>query len=150
MIKVSIIKRVKKNPYSKIFFQEIIAASLKVLKKPFLKGSLTILIVNPKEIRELNKEFRGLNKVTDVLTFPAEEKTRSFSFREKYLGEIVVCLPQARKHAKMYGYSLKEELRLIVSHGFLHLLGYTHKEKGKKDKMKLLEDKILQALKKTK
>ncbi len=149
MVRVTIINRVKKIPYPKSFFQKVVDASLKVLKKPSLSGLLSVLLVNPKEIKELNEEFRGISGVTDVLTFPAEEKS-SFTFKKKYFGEIVICLPEARKHAKMYGYSLKKELQLLTCHGFLHLLGYVHKKKKEKDQMKLLEDKILQALKKTK
>ena len=69
-------------------------------------------------MRALNRQFRGKDKVTDVLSFPAE--TRGF------LGDIVIAFGVAKKQAKAAGHSLNTEIRILALHGLLHLVGYDH------------------------
>lgn len=84
-----------------------------------LKGRHLILVfVDEKQSRSLNKQFRGKNKSTDVLSFaPIESED---------LGELVLCVPVMRKQAKEHGLPLRQEMAYLVLHGVLHLLGYEH------------------------
>lgn len=98
-----------------------------VVKKFKFKGSISIALIDKKEIKELNRVYRRKDKVTDVLSFNLDSK--------ELLGEIVICLDQAKKQAKSKKQTLKSELQLLTVHGILHLLGYNH-ELGPKDAAK--------------
>ena len=88
-------------------------------------GDLTILIDTPERIQTLNREFRNVDRVTDVLTFPAWEGEISLS-ADGYLGDIMICYERAKEQAEEYGHSLLRELSFLAVHGVLHLLGYDH------------------------
>lgn len=88
-------------------------------------GDLTILIDTPERIQTLNREFRNVDRVTDVLTFPAWEGEISLS-ADGYLGDIMICYARAKEQAEEYGHSLMRELSFLAVHGVLHLLGYDH------------------------
>lgn len=89
-----------------------------VSKRYKIKKEISIAILSPLEIKKLNKIYRKKDKVTDVLSFNLDDKN--------ILGEIVICLEQAKKQAKEKKTSLQAELKLLVAHGTLHLLGYDH------------------------
>ena len=96
----------------------------KVIKKELsLKKQISLALVDKKEIKKFNKVYRKKDNITDVLSFTLDDKY--------ILGEIIICLEQARKQAKEKKKTLKSELQLLVVHGILHLLGYNH-EKGVK------------------
>lgn len=100
---------------------------------------LTLVFVNETEIKALNSRFRKKNKVTDVLSFTGD--------RTIVLGEIILCLPQARKQAVEHGFTLREEILYLSIHGVLHLLGYDHEEVDyKSDEMFQLQDDIFAKL----
>lgn len=88
-------------------------------------GDLTILIDTPERIQTLNREFRHVDAVTDVLTFPAWEGEDPLS-ADGYLGDIMICYDRAVEQAETYGHSLLRELSFLAVHGVLHLLGYDH------------------------
>jgi probable rRNA maturation factor len=78
-------------------------------------------------MRKLNREHRGINQTTDVLSFPAEAEKGAFP----HLGDLVISLPVAEKMAKKLGVSRRREVETLVIHGFLHLCGHDHeKDKG--------------------
>ncbi len=108
-------------------------------------GQISLALGDSKTIQRLNKIYRGKNQVTDVLSFSeSEEPTRKIAtFFPGYLGEIIICYPQAVKQAKKQQKSLKSELELLFVHGVLHLLGYDHEERGENQVMRGLEKKIL-------
>ena len=74
-------------------------------------------------LRELNKKYRNKNKTTDVLSFNLGDK-------KNIMGDVYISVPAAKRQAKEYNISLKEELLRLAIHGTLHVLGYTHKEMG--------------------
>lgn len=76
-------------------------------------------VSNDAELRELNARFRGKDYATDVLSFPGES-------RREYLGDIAISAQRARAQAREFGHSLDEELRVLLLHGLLHLLGMDH------------------------
>ena len=96
-----------------------------VLNKEKKKLDLSVALVGPSRIKELNKKYRKKNKTTDVLSFLYDTS-----------GEIVICLGKVRQNAKKFGFSFKEELARVLVHAVLHLLGYEH-EKSKKEAEKM-------------
>ena len=89
------------------------------LLKPPLK-ELSIALVNDRRMSELHMEFMNLPGPTDVLTFPLELDKRGRALS----GEVVVCVPEARRRAKEHGVSVRDELMLYALHGMLHLAGF--------------------------
>ena len=88
---------------------------------------LTIKFVGAREIKKLNCTFRNIDKVTDVLSFPATNaKVGDIIADGEYLGDMALCLSQARKQAKQFGNSLDKEIQKLVVHSVLHLFGYDH------------------------
>jgi probable rRNA maturation factor len=85
---------------------------------------VAIVLAGDTTVRRLNRDFRGKDKTTDVLAFPAGGD--AFPDGTRPLGEIVVSVPQAVRQAKEQGHSVAREIRLLVLHGYLHLLGYDH------------------------
>ncbi len=86
-----------------------------------LKGQVTVLLTTDAAIRKLNRQFRGKNKATDVLSFPAEGLGA-----EGYAGDLAISVPTARKQAAEQGHSLSTEIKVLILHGLLHLSGYDH------------------------
>ena len=94
------------------------------------ESSATIAFVSDKRIRELNRQFRGVDKATDVLSFPAEEKLN--------LGDIAVSVDTAAMQAKENGLTFDEEIAQLILHGLLHLCGYDHEtDNGEMNRLEL-------------
>lgn len=87
-------------------------------------GSLTIVLTGDEGIQNLNRQFLGEDRPTDVLAFPFDEIDPDVGRR--YLGDIIISVPQAEQGAGEAGHSLEAELTLLTVHGVLHLLGYNH------------------------
>ena len=96
--------------------------------------NVSIALVGDKKIRELNKNYRKINEVTDVLSFPGEEK---------FLGEIIIDYSQIKRQAKKFGNKPKDELIFILVHGLLHLLGYNDKSEAGRKKMEKLGNEFI-------
>ena len=90
------------------------------------RGSVDILAVMPTRIQTLNKEYRGIDSVTDVLSFPSVEAGETPS--DGFWGDIVLCPSRAAEQAEEYGHSLMRELAFLTVHGMLHLFGFDHIE----------------------
>ncbi len=80
-----------------------------------------MLLTTDAAIRQLNRQFRGKNKATDVLSFPAEGH-----WRRKVAGDLAISVPTARRQAVEQGHSLSVEIKVLMLHGLLHLAGYDH------------------------
>lgn len=89
-------------------------------------GDVCLLVTSAARIRALNRDFRGVDAVTDVLTFPAREGEVLPGPADAYLGDIAVCRARAKAQAISYGHSFERELAFLAVHGVLHLLGYDH------------------------
>jgi probable rRNA maturation factor len=94
----------------------------RVLRELGESGQVSVLFTGDAEIRALNRKFRGLDHPTDVLSFP----WASPAGQRRYLGDIAISVPTARRYAKKAGWPLAEELRFLLLHGLLHLLGHDH------------------------
>ena len=103
-----------------------------------------IIIVDRDTIQKINKEYRKIDKVTDVISFALEDD-KTFSNKDiRILGDIYICLDKALEQAKEYGHSNLRELSFLSIHGLLHLLGYDHMTKEDEKIMFDLQDKILE------
>lgn len=118
------------------------------------KLCLTVTLTNPENIRKINKEYRKIDKETDVLSFPMFEKQeldemiakKQFE-HEDVLGDIIISIARVEEQAKEYGHSFERELSYMVVHGFYHVMGYDHIKEEDKVKMRPKEEKILNDLK---
>lgn len=107
-------------------------------------ASLTILLTDDSQLQQLNRDFRQIDAVTDVLSFPDGTELPGVGL---YLGDIAISVPQAARQAEEAGHSLLEELRLLTVHGVLHLLGHDHAEPDEKETMWAAQEAILGGLK---
>ena len=116
------------NPVDEEYLKSICQ---KVLKEEGEKEpQLSVVLVGQGRMKQLNKKYRGKNRVTDVLAFPSN---RTIDFvtppnEESELGEIVLCMPVLKKNAKRLNSTLEKELTISLIHGILHLLGYDHEK----------------------
>lgn len=99
---------------------------------------VTVVFVSEEEMRLLCRQFRGEDRVTDVLSFPTD--------LPGVLGDIVVCLPQAQKQAEEVGWAASKEVALLVIHGMLHLLGHEDETEVGRRKMQAKEREALSLL----
>lgn len=118
------------------FLQKIATLALKALD--LSDTELSVLLVDEEEIKALNSTYRGLNSVTDVLSFPQND--------QEIIGDVVICIPQALQQAKTYQHSPQRELAYLLIHGILHLIDYDHQSEENKQKMRQKEEELLQLL----
>ncbi|MFR8535753.1 MAG: rRNA maturation RNase YbeY [Lacrimispora saccharolytica] len=121
-----------------------------------------LILTDPENIRRMNREFRGIDRETDVLSFPMTEypAPASFDFLETeagddcfnpdtgelLLGDIVISVPRAEAQAEEYGHSLRREYAFLIAHSMLHLLGYDHMSPEEAAVMEQKQEAALQAL----
>jgi probable rRNA maturation factor len=84
---------------------------------------VSVLLTTDAAIRRLNRQFRGIDKSTDVLSFPAYALVQD---KEKYAGDLAISVPTARRQGSACGHPLSTELKVLILHGLLHLAGYDH------------------------
>lgn len=131
----------------------------KVIRQAFLEEKIdninlyiNIILTNPENIRNINKEHRNIDKETDVLSFPMFEKEEIEKIRvngndfEEVLGDIVISIKRVEEQAKEYGHSFERELSYMLIHGFYHLMGYDHMEDNDKKQMREKEEIVLNKL----
>jgi rRNA maturation RNase YbeY len=106
-------------------------------------GALTVVLTDSRRIRRLNARFAAVDRVTDVLAFPAQPARGA---RDRYLGDVVISLPRARRQARSRRVDVREELALLVVHGTLHLLGFDHDRPRSRRKMWRLQAAALRRL----
>ena len=94
------------------------------------KGDVSVAIVSDRRMRALNRQFRGKDKVTDVLSFPSDPATSLRAGERGFMGDIVIASGVAKRQAKAAGHSAQTEIRVLALHGLLHLLGYDHEHDG--------------------
>ena len=143
-------------------FAETDIAALKAAMDTFLVSdvdiSIELLFVSDTEIKQLNKDTRGVDKVTDVLSYPTLDgicgkplykKDFPYDLDEEnrlLIGSVVVCRERARAQAEEYGHSYKRELHYLFVHGIMHCLGYDHIEEQDKMLMRQAEEKVLSVM----
>ena len=103
----------------------------------------SVIIVNNDMIHQINKEYRNIDRETDVISFALEDDKTINDSPIRVLGDIYISIDKAKEQANEYGHSLKRELCFLMTHGFLHLLGYDHMKKEDEEIMFPLQEKIL-------
>ena len=107
---------------------------------------LSIIFVDNDEIQNINRTYRNIDRVTDVISFALEDNNEEI-VGERILGDIYLCIPRMKEQAIEYGHSEKRELSFLVCHGLLHLLGYDHVNNKEEEKIMFdLQDEILDSL----
>ena len=114
---------------------------------------ISITLTTPEHIHEINKQYRNVDRATDVLSFPIfekeeiDEKIRNHDFEhEDVLGDIVISIEKVEEQAKEYGHSFEREFAYMLVHGFYHLMGYDHIEEKDKIVMRPKEENVLSKL----
>ncbi len=131
----------------------------KVLKKCFEIENIedknfymSIILTTPAEIRKLNKEYRNIDRETDVLSFPMYEKEELETVKKQKqewkdtLGDIVISIERVEEQAKEYGHSFEREFAYMLVHGFYHIMGEDHIEEEDKKIMREKEENVLSKL----
>jgi probable rRNA maturation factor len=115
----------------------------------YLEGqSLSVVVTDDAEIQSLNRAFRGIDAPTDVLSF-GQEPTEQFvdaSDEPPYLGDVILSYPRAQEQAVEQGHSTAQELRVLIVHGVLHLMGYDHATPEEEARMWDRQGQVLDAL----
>lgn len=125
------------------------------------EATLNLTITNDENIRELNNEFRGIDKATDVLSFPMNDYSKPGDFSELddnfdafdpesgelILGDIVISIDHVISQANEYGHTILREIAFLIAHSVLHLLGYDHLSPEEETIMFAKQEKILNILK---
>ena len=115
-------------------------------KEKLVDTSFNLIIVDNDYIHELNKNYRGIDRETDVITFALEdEDTIIIGDNERILGDIYISIDRARSQAIDYGHSFLRELSFLAVHGFYHLLGYDHQTKEEEEVMFEKQEEVLES-----
>ncbi len=146
--------------YEKVI-NDVIATSIEYIKCPY-ECMVEVDIVNNDEIQAINKEFREIDRPTDVLSFPLVEydKAGEFDFLEEteafvnfepesgelVLGNIILCYEKILSQAKEYGHEIKRELAFLVAHSMFHLFGFDHIEDEERIEMERMQEEVLKEL----
>lgn len=131
----------------------------KVIRQAFIEEKIeniklyiNIILTNPENIKNINKQYRNIDKETDVLSFPMFEKEEIENLKkngndiEEALGDIVISLQKVEEQSQEYGHSFERELSYMLIHGFYHLMGYDHMNDNDKVQMREKEEGVLNKL----
>lgn len=141
------------NDKYKEIIKRVIEQCFKEEKIENSKLYISITLTNPEHIHEINKQYRNVDRTTDVLSFPMfekkeiDEKIKNNDFEhEDVLGDIVISIEKVEEQAKEYGHSFEREFAYMLVHGFYHLMGYDHIEDDDKVIMRKKEEIVLNKL----
>ncbi len=139
-----------------LYIKRLLNIALNHLNQPSKQLEMSLSIVSQEEIQQLNKEYRQIDSVTDVLSFPTVDNLsrgvldlQSLSndinpqTGRLNIGDVIICLDRAKEQAQNYNHSLKREIAFLSLHGLLHLLGYDHMSQQDEQQMFALQNEIL-------
>lgn len=131
-----------KGDYS--YLNDVVNHTLEILD--IKNAYFSIIFIDDEKMHEMNLEYRGIDRTTDVLSFALEDNNNiDYPIRE--LGDIFVSIPKMVEQSSEYEHSEKRELSFLVCHGLLHLLGYDHTRSKEEEKLQFgLQDKVLSEL----
>ncbi len=114
-------------------------------------AEVSVSFVTPEEIQELNRDYRNVDRVTDVLSFPQYDSVDDMIEMQEEtgvaeLGDVVICMERAKEQAEDFGHPLEREVIYLFVHSILHLLGYDHMEEEDKREMRAREDEVMTEL----
>src|SRR5690554_3920437 len=134
--------KIKIQKSTEDLLEKVIETSLK-MENMSLDYEISVSFVTNDEIRELNSQFRNIDKETDVLSFPLEDE---FETGIRILGDIVLSVEKAMDQAEEFGHTVERELAYLTAHSTLHLMGYDHMNDDEKSIMRQKEKAIMKAL----
>lgn len=145
---------IEENAEYEDIINEVVDLAFKKEKLDNLNLYINIILTDPKNIQRMNKEYRNIDRPTDVLSFPMFEKNEldtmvsqnKKSIVQDVLGDIVISIEKVKEQAVQYGHGFKRELAYMVVHGFYHLMGYDHMNDTEKKIMREKEENILNLL----
>ena len=108
-----------------------------------VSGNISVLVTDDNGIWAMNRDYRNVDRPTDVLSFPSSEGEELSSVPDDFLGDIAISIDRAKAQAEEYGHSFERELSFLTVHGCLHILGYDHMTDEERQEMFALQDKIL-------
>ena len=151
-MQTKLVLQTKKAPFSFEKLANQVYITLKQVDNLFLE----LEFVSKQKIKKLNSQFRNIDKVTDVLSFPNLDNIKGKVLNKKdypldltedgkaiFIGSIAVCTKRAEEQAKEYGHSIEREVTYLVCHGILHLMGYDHIDESDKIEMRKTEEEIM-------
>lgn len=153
-----IYKNIEKNEKYESTIKQVVDECFKTEKLDKTNLYISITLTEPAEIEKINKQYRNIDRPTDVLSFPMFEKEELNNFIEEnlkntdvnmqgdILGDVVISIPKVYEQAEEYGHSFERELAYMVVHGFYHLMGYDHMEEEDKKVMREKEENVLSKL----
>lgn len=146
MNKFEVIDLVDYKEYDILY--KVLKRALKVEKVK--NAFFSVVLVDENKIQEINKEYRKIDKVTDVISFAFEDNDKRVYNGIRVLGEIYICIPRMKEQAILYGHSQVRELAFLGVHGLLHLLGYDHQNEAEEKEMFGKQELVLNGFNKTK
>ena len=115
-----------------------------IVKKRNLEDAIfNIIFVTSEKIHEINKEYRNVDRVTDVISFALEDSIEGYVEEIRMLGDIYICVEKMKEQAELYNHSVLREMCFLTTHGLLHLLGYDHMEEEDEKVMFSLQEELL-------
>ncbi len=145
-MQVSVLLEEENAQVERFSLNELVLHVLEYMKCP-KHTDVTITFVSKARIHELNREYRGIDRPTDVLSFECDnipfEDEDIFAGEEYELGDVIIAADVAIEQAQEYGTTLEEEITLLIVHGLLHLLGYDHVEDEDAEEMENLERTLI-------
>ena len=152
MFNIEFLNIKEKSEYENII-SKVLDKCFEVEHLPKDKLLVSVTLTNPENIKKINKEYRKINRPTDVLSFPMFEKEEIDEFvkTQKWeytdiLGDMVISIEQVELQAKEYGHSFERELSYMIVHSFYHLMGYDHIKEKDKQEMRPKEEYVLNEL----
>lgn len=108
---------------------------------------ISLTLVDEEEIQELNRDYRNVDKVTDVLSFPQYDDLNELPEEgEIMLGDVIICRQRAEEQAEEFGHSVEREMVYLFVHSVCHLLGYDHMEEDEKAEMRAKEESVMEII----
>ena len=153
-----IYKNLEENEKYESTIKQVVDECFKAERMEQTSLYISITLTNPEEIEKINRQYRNIDRPTDVLSFPMFEKEELDEFIKEnskhsdinmqgdILGDIVISIPKVYEQAEEYGHSFERELAYMVVHGFYHLMGYDHIKEEDKKVMRKKEETVLNKL----
>ena len=143
---------IEKNKSYEELIEKVLKKCFEIEKMEKTKFYVSVTLTTPKNIRKYNKEYRNIDKETDVLSSPMFEKNelpeiiKNLMEFEDVLGDMIISIDRVKQQAEEYGHSFERELSYMVVHSFYHLMGEDHIKDDEKAKMRAKEEVVLEAL----
>ncbi len=131
---------VNHTEYDVLKYEELI---LDIFKHVEDEREFNIIFTTNEEIQKINREYRNIDRITDVISFALLDNNMSNYNADDELGDIFICVDRAKEQASLYGHSIEREVGFLSVHGYLHLCGYDHMTKEMEEVMFKKQDEIL-------